>query len=275
MARPQGEMTVFPEQNSSVELRSGVRLYSQNSVFVQISFSQSVTGFTASSITSSTASISDFSSESASLFLFTVSTGGPQSNTEHVFTVDFSTAQNNNGEDGIGSLGGDTQGFAFWNDNDAQVLALTFATGSHHDVVRLPRDYSITPTEYQRDVAYLNYDALPAGYTPWTHEFSFTTDTITGSNTSVDWSAQAGSRANRAELVIDEATRRLRQTDFMALSDETVSSAFSTYRNALRTIITNFNSTSTPTTVTWPEVPNINDGSTSPYPGDIAAYNRG
>ena len=276
MAAPQGSFVVTESEGSSLVITDGARLHDDHNLFVTVTWDQPVVGFTANDITSSDCTITNFTAVSTSVYTFAAAVSNVALiRRDHSFRVSYTGAQNGAAEVGIGANGQTHEDFTFFNDVGATVIAVTQANGNTHGVVRLPEcDPAITFTAYNRNVLFTNKTALPAGHTPWTHYETYTIVDV--DSTSVVWNQNHSQRSSddRKKIVVDEATRRLEQTDFMALTGETMPTGFATYRASLRSIIASFNIASPPVTVTFPEVPNFSAAGTSPYPGDIALYVR-
>ena len=274
MARPNGSMIVGSAAGGS-DLRNGARLHHNGLVYVRVTFDQDVTGFTAADIDTTRCTVYNFSAASPRIYNFEVGdTGANVHQITSTFRVNYTGADNSLAEVGQGPGGVDFEEFTFHNDRDTQAIAINYANGLHQDVVRMPVETpNIAYSATQQRVAFANYATLPSGWTPWTHQNSYSIQSIAGSD-DVVWLVTASGSGFRGKWVTDEALRRLAQTDYMALSDYTMPAGFSAYRAALQAITTSFKAATLPTTVSWPEVPNSSGSGTSEYPGDIADFKR-
>ena len=89
------------------------------------------------------------------------------------------------------------------------------------------------------------YHATSSGKVPFTSEEETARDLE-----EAEWAAASDARA--AESVRSDREERLAKTDWLALSDTTMSSEWTTYRQALRDISAQ---AGFPNTITWPTKP--------------------
>ncbi len=263
-------LEVYREIGRTTPLNSGVRLHTTDEVFCTVTFNVPVT-FLSSGITTSKCSVADFAAVSSTVYTFKVEVSSAAPRETCKFAVDQTQATDSNGNAGTGEIP-----FKFIHDMGAQAVSVETANGNEQGVVRIPEGHSITPTSYNREVLHVDVSTRPAGYTPWTHSGTFTVSDV--DSTHIVWLEYTLARSSdqRKEIMLAEAKRRLEETDWMLLSDVTTPGGMATYRTALRGVITDFDVSSPPSTVTWPEVPKkSNSGATTdPYPGDIGLYLR-
>ena len=252
------QLEVFANSNFTTQIHSGTRLHTTEDVYCRLTLDSAIT-VTAADFSLDTCTISQFSEVSPTVFTFQISSANrpERSGCSFTYTPDDIT-------------------FEFVHDIEAQVLMIVDNQGTEHGVVRLPEDYTVTPSARQREVIHTNVTARPAGYTPWTHSNMYDPQTVGVNQAVYQVNTITIPSSIRQETMVNEATRRLEETDWMLLSDVTTPGGIATYRTALRAIITSFDVSSPPTTVTWPEVPTFSTAgaTTAPYPGDIALYTR-
>ena len=252
------QLEVFANSNFTTQIHSGTRLHTTEDVYCRLTL-DSATTVTSANFALDTCTLSELSEVSSTVFTFQVSSSDRPERSKCTFTYT-----------------PDNISFEFYHDIEAQVLMIVDNQGTEYGTVRLPENYTVTPSARQREVIHTNVTARPAGYTPWTHSNLYDPQTVGVNQAVYQVNTTTRPSSTRQEIMVNEATRRLEETDWMLLSDVTTPGGIATYRTALRAIITSFDVSSPPTTVTWPEVPTLSTAgaTTAPYPGDIALYTR-
>lgn len=269
----QAKTTVAGSTVFSREVSSGVRLHTTDFVYIEATFDVG-TSFTAADITTDGCSVSEFAATNAgtSVYSFKLTAQGLYPRQESSISINMASLTDENGNMGEGYVN-----FEFVYDTEAQMVRIVTADNTNMGFVRIPEGHSITPTIYQRQILNNHYQTRPAGYTPWTHQESDIFDPISPTSGVRQITTLARPAAIRKNIVLKEATRRLEETDWMVLSDQTTPSGFATYRSALRDVIAMFNvsDSAVPATVSFPEVPRPGDaGTLDPYPGTIKDQKR-
>jgi hypothetical protein len=262
---------VLGSPSFSDSVQNKVRLHEQDFIYIQITFSADTT-FTAANVTTTNCTVSEFTAEVGStVYSFKLTSDSALGRDECFMSVDMSALQ-----DVLNNVGTGFLNFEFIHDTLAQILFVTLPGQTTGEYVGLPANHSITPSSRQKEVTSTHVEPRPSGYTPWTHRDTFTFDGLDSTSGVREINTVARAASERKDIVLKEAIRRLEETDWMVLSDQTTPTGIAQYRSDLRTVIGAFDIQGTPpASVTFPSVPNASGTGSQEYPGELKQYSRG